>query len=167
MDVVRLLIGAIIICAFLSVIYWLFRAAKKENKKYCEMKSLAEKHFELYMLMTYWTRMSIEGKKTSDYFKERDIRDIAIYGMNYVGETLLKDLNNTGVEVKYGIDRNYSAISSSIRIFSPQQKWELLLLHQYPALIKLNMNFQRNLIAQLYQLKTLYIHYNNIFIRMG
>lgn len=121
MDVVRLLIGAIIICAFLSVIYWLFRAAKKENKKYCEMKALAEKHFELYMLMTYWTRMSIEGKKTSDYFKERDIRDIAIYGMNYVGETLLKDLNNTGVEVKYGIDRNYSAISSSIRIFSPQQ----------------------------------------------
>ena len=71
--------------------------------------------------MTYWTRMSIEGKKASDFFKERDIKDIAIYGMNYVGETLLKDLNNTGVEVKYGIDRNYSAISSSVRVFSPQQ----------------------------------------------
>ena len=118
---VRSLIGAIIICAFLSIIYWLFGAAKKENKKYCEMKALAEKHFELYMLMTYWTRMSIEGKKTSDYFKERDIKDIAIYGMNYVGETLLRDLDNTGVEVKYGIDRNYSAISSSIQVFSLQQ----------------------------------------------
>ena len=76
------------------------------------------KHFDLYMLMNDWVHLHQYGKKIESYFQRNNYRKIAIYGMNYVGETLFRELQNTSIEVVVGIDRNAINISSEIDIIT-------------------------------------------------
>lgn len=87
------------------------------NKKYGKMKELSEKYLALFMMMNRWVRIKQEGKHLADYLKKIGLCKVAIYGMGYVGETLLEELKGTEVEVAYGIDRRADGIKTDIDIF--------------------------------------------------
>lgn len=76
----------------------------------------AKKHLDLFLMMNQWVKVKQKGKNLSSYFENNNFKRIAIYGMSYVGETLVEELEDTGIEVAYGIDRNADEIFHFVKI---------------------------------------------------
>lgn len=99
-------------------------AGKMEGDKRRKAQNMSNKHFELFTMMNQWVKVKQAGKNLSSFFKERGFNRIAIYGMSYAGETLLGELQGTGIEVAYGIDRNAGSLYSDINIVSMEDVLE-------------------------------------------
>lgn len=97
---------------------------KKEKIKISQIKSLSDKHLALYMMMNDWVRVKQKNKSIADYLKKNDYKEVAIYGMNFVGETLLSELENSEIKVKFAIDKNASAIYSDVDVVLPEDTFE-------------------------------------------
>lgn len=91
--------------------------AKMESKEENRLQKFSDKHLELFLLMNQWVKVKQDGKNLSTYLLEKGYKKIAIYGMSYAGETLIKELKNGEVEIVYGIDRNADTIFSDIPVF--------------------------------------------------
>lgn len=85
-------------------------------------KSMSNKHLSLFLMMNQWVQVKQEGKNLGTYFSEKGYKRIGIYGMSYAGETLVKELKNTEVNVAYGIDKNADSIYSDLDIFSMEDE---------------------------------------------
>lgn len=83
-----------------------------------QAKALSDKHLSLFLMMNQWVKVKQEGKNLSSYFKANGYNRIAIYGMSYVGETLINELKGTDIQVVYGIDKNANAIYTDIDIIT-------------------------------------------------
>lgn len=95
----------------------------KTLKKKVDYKSkMSEKHLALYLMMNQWVKVKQENKSIADYLKAIGYEEIAIYGMNYVGETLIDELADSSIKVKYGIDKNANAIYSNIDVVTPDDE---------------------------------------------
>ena len=57
----------------------------------------------LFLMMNQWVKVKQDGKNLSSYFEKEGYKQIAIYGMSYAGETLMEELIDSPVTVKYGI----------------------------------------------------------------
>lgn len=93
----------------------------KEIKK---QRELANKHLNLYLLMNQWVRIKQDNKSIAGYFEKYGYKEIAVYGMHYVGETFLNEILGTGIKVKYGIDKNADSIYSDVEVISPDDDLE-------------------------------------------
>lgn len=109
-----------LICGVIIVSIYYKSVLKKKDAVIGKYVNLADKHMELYMLMNQWVKNYQQGKKLEDYFASKNIKTIAIYGMNYVGQTLYDELKKTEVKPLYGIDRNYKKIYAEIDVVSPE-----------------------------------------------
>lgn len=89
-------------------------ARKVMEKKVDRWHQMSDKHLILYRMMNQWVKVKQEGKNLSKYFEKNGYKSIAIYGMSYAGETLLDELKDSGIFVKYGIDKNADRISKGI-----------------------------------------------------
>lgn len=89
-------------------------AEKVMNKKVDKWQQMSDKHLDLFLMMNQWVHVKQKGKNLSEYFERNNYRNIAIYGMSYVGETLLDELKDFGICVKYGIDKRAGRISQEI-----------------------------------------------------
>lgn len=98
--------------------------SKKSEEKLSIQKAYTDKHLSLYLMMNQWVKIKQENKSIADYLAENGYREIAVYGMNYVGQTLLNELAGSSVKVRYGIDKNASNIYSDIDIVLPEEKLE-------------------------------------------
>lgn len=81
-------------------------------------KSLSEKHLGLFLLMNQWTSVKQDNKKLEEYFIKNNYKRIAIYGMSYVGLSLIKELQDSQIEIVYGIDKNAASIYSKIKLLT-------------------------------------------------
>lgn len=97
---------------------------KKEKTKINQIKSTSDKHLALYMMMNDWVHIKQKNKSIADYLEKHGYKKIAIYGMNFVGETLLSELENTNVKVKFAIDKNASTIYSDVDVILPEDTFE-------------------------------------------
>lgn len=79
-------------------------------------KTQANKNRGLFLLMNQWINLKQDEKKVEEYFIQKNLKRIAIYGMGYVGKRLVKELKRTEIEVVYGIDRNAADIFSEIEL---------------------------------------------------
>ena len=91
----------------------------KTTKAAEKNKKMSDKHLALFLMMNQWVKVKQEGKTLESYFRKNGYKKIAIYGMSYVGGTLLDELKETEIEVAYGIDKNVDCIYSDIHIFDP------------------------------------------------
>lgn len=91
---------------------------KKAGNEKAKIQKMSDKHLDLFLLMNQWVRVKQEGKKLATYFEANGYKKIAVYGMSYVGETLLNELKGSSIEVAYGIDKNADGIYSEIDIVS-------------------------------------------------
>lgn len=82
---------------------------------------VSEKHMKLFFLMNRWVKIKQEGKNLSSYFEKQGYRRIAIYGMSYVGETLLDELKDSDIEVVYGIDKRSDVIYADVDVVTPEE----------------------------------------------
>lgn len=90
--------------------------SSKEIKKWHNM---SDKHLALYLMMNQWVKVKQENKSIPEFLEKQGYKTIAIYGMNYVGETLLSELQGSAVTVKYAIDKNADSIYSDIELVTP------------------------------------------------
>jgi hypothetical protein len=84
----------------------------------------ANKYRFLYEMMNDWVRIKQEGKNLSSYFKSMGYKNIAIYGMGIVGETLVNELMDTDTKIAYGIDKSARAICTNVEAFSVDDELE-------------------------------------------
>lgn len=81
-------------------------------------RNVADKHLELFLLMNQWVRVKQDGKNLSTYFTKKGYKRIAVYGMSYVGVTLLEELKGTEIEVAYGIDKSEDGMYVDVDVVS-------------------------------------------------
>lgn len=77
----------------------------------------SEKFRCMYRLTERWMRIKDKQGNLADYFNNYRYKKIAIYGMAELGQHLVKELENSGLEIAYGIDKNVN-VSSKITILS-------------------------------------------------
>lgn len=96
----------------------------KSNKEVKKWRGFSYKHLEMIKLYDQWFATKQEGKSVADYLKKEGIKTVAIYGMSFIGQRLYEELRNTGIEVKYGIDKNWTKIYADIDVVSPEDDLE-------------------------------------------
>jgi FlaA1/EpsC-like NDP-sugar epimerase len=77
------------------------------NRRRLEKQSKIGKRYQAYYSVTnQWIDNKNKGRKLEQYFKEKNVASIAIYGMGSLGRLLLEDLKGSDIEIKYIIDNN-------------------------------------------------------------
>ena len=59
-------------------------------------------------------------KEIKNYFIDKGYKSIAIYGMSHIGQRLIDDLEDTEIEVLYGIDRRAERMTYELDIYNPE-----------------------------------------------
>lgn len=117
-----------VVCTFLTAVVSALTAvaitANKMEKKIHEKANMSDKHLELYLLMNEWVHVKQDGKSLIMYFQKRNYKKIAIYGMNFVGETLLRELEGSDIEVVFAVDQNADHIFGSVEVIKPDEPIE-------------------------------------------
>lgn len=113
----------IIIAEFICILFLLIRL-DKEKKKTNIAWEFSSKHLKMFEFMNKWTRLKQSGKNMSDYFINNGYMNIAIYGMGSMGETLVNELNESAINIKYGIDRNPGDDEYAFRVIYPDSVME-------------------------------------------
>lgn len=108
-----------IICVITACGAGYYMALKKTKKKLQNAYGLADKHLALYIMMNQWVRQYNKGKRIAKYLQNEGYKNIAIYGMNYIGETLLDELSRDNINVCYAIDQNAEKIFTHIKVYKP------------------------------------------------
>lgn len=78
----------------------------------------SNKNLMSFRVMNQWVKIKQKGKNLSEYFELAGYEKIAIYGMGYIGETLLSELRDTKTEVLYGIDQNADTIYANVDVLT-------------------------------------------------
>ncbi len=69
-----------------------------DNKNYIKFR-------KMFFVTLDWLKIKIQGIEISSFFKKNNYFNIAIYGMGHIGECLYYELQGSGINIKYGIDR--------------------------------------------------------------
>lgn len=99
-------------------------ARTASSKKIKELLDGHAKVHELYMAFDQWLRIRQEGKTLAEYFERNDYKTIAIYGMKELGERLYDELQDSGVTVRYAIDKNADSIYADVDVVTPDDELE-------------------------------------------
>ena len=83
-----------------------------------KIQETSDKHLALYLMMNHWVKVKQEGKCLAEYFTKNGYRKIGIYGMSYVGKTLVEELKGTEVTIAYGIDKNADSLYMDMDILT-------------------------------------------------
>ncbi|MCI8666110.1 MAG: hypothetical protein HFG82_05530 [Dorea sp.] len=114
----------IIISTVMGVFAGVLSVKKVMSSKVQELKSMAEKHLSLFLMMNQWVKIKQEGKQLSHYLEKQGYKQVAIYGMSYAGETLVDELKASAIQITYAIDKNAGAIYEDVNIVSPEEDLE-------------------------------------------
>lgn len=68
-----------------------------------KMSDLASKRLDLFKIAVWWIK---NPQKVKKYVIQNHYKEIAIYGMSYLGDCLENVLRHSGIKVVCGIDRN-------------------------------------------------------------
>lgn len=76
------------------------------KKKYREKESENSRNLKKFQLLNQWMKLKIRGIQLKEFFEDRRIGSIAIYGMGELGWLFYDELKFSGVGqlVTYGID---------------------------------------------------------------
>lgn len=115
-----------VVCSALGIalggVYGYTVGMKNKNREIKKVQELSDRHLSLFLLMNQWTQIKQDGKSIVEYLKKNNYNSIAIYGMSYVGETLLRECKDSEIKVQYAIDRRAQYIFSDIDIKSMEQE---------------------------------------------
>ena len=96
-----------------------FKRDKDKMKKEIE---LDRKNDAILKLLSQWMSVKQEGKSLVQYFQDNKYGSIAVYGLHYLGECLVNELKDSGVQVRYAIDRNVDKIHVDITLYRPEEE---------------------------------------------
>jgi hypothetical protein len=91
---------------------------KRLEKTVKKKQQLADKHLTIMKVYDEWLKVRQDSKSLIQYFEKRDYKNIAIYGMSYLGESIVRELKDSDVNVLYGIDKNAENIYSTVEVMN-------------------------------------------------
>ncbi|MCI9033752.1 MAG: hypothetical protein HFJ08_06840 [Lachnospiraceae bacterium] len=91
---------------------------KEQDQTIKKNQQLADKHLAIMKVYDEWLKVKQDGGSLVQYFMARGYKNIAIYGMSYLGESLVRELKDSDVKVQYGIDKNAENIYSSVDVIN-------------------------------------------------
>ncbi len=95
---------------------------RKMEKQYQDLCRYLDKTNRNYGVLKEWFLSQIQGESLSGYFEQNGYQHIAVYGMAELGQFLVVELRNSGVHVKYGIDRRAGVISAEIPVLTLEEE---------------------------------------------
>lgn len=78
------------------------------------LKVANEKLSDNYQLLNHWLEIRNEGRSVAEYFNDMGYQHIAIYGMAELANRLFEELEDSDIQVDYGIDRDVSCTIARI-----------------------------------------------------
>ncbi|MBD5492109.1 MAG: glycosyltransferase [Lachnospiraceae bacterium] len=84
-----------------------------------------KEHF-MYEFMNRWLMLKQQGISLSLFFAHKKIKTIAIYGVHNMGQRLYDELQNSGITVKYGIDRSPQKAKWGVPVLHPDEALEMV-----------------------------------------
>lgn len=100
------------------------RATDKVDKGLIAYEKNQHKSESSVDLMNIWIKKLHEGKSLAILCKKKKYRNVAIYGMNYMGERVLEELTAGQINVVYGVDKAAHKIKSDIKVLEPSASLE-------------------------------------------
>lgn len=92
--------------------------------RYCvqikHLRALSEKYLMWVRLYDIWMMDDERGRTIENYLIARGSRDVAIYGMSYLGVRLCRRLKQSGIiNVEYALDINPQIYLPDVKIYYP------------------------------------------------
>ena len=113
--IIYIVIAIIVFCmGFYSGFVLLNNYLSKEMK---EIKEFNNKHFELYLMTIQWFQNYLADRRVGEYLNSKGYKRIAIYGVSYIGDTLIKELEKSDIQIGYLIDNNKSHLSDKYHTY--------------------------------------------------
>lgn len=94
---------------------------KEMGIKVRRKEALSNKHLTLFALTCEWLYIRQKGKSLIAFFEDNEFKTIAVYGMSYLGERLVDELEGSSVEIKYAIDKNKKKKSEGLETICIQE----------------------------------------------
>lgn len=94
---------------------------KKAEKEITRINGERGKFFQMFRVTDDWLNKKIKGMNIKDYLNKKNYNKIAIYGMSFVGQTLINELEGSEIEIKYGVDRDAEVYWDAFPIKKPEQ----------------------------------------------
>lgn len=89
-------------------------------EKELEFWSSKSARYEGYWrILDAWLYLKEEQMSLEEYFIERNVHTIAVYGMGILGRHLRKELESSSICIKYIIDRKADALLSDAKVYAP------------------------------------------------
>ena len=95
---------------------------KIQGDRLKKKKEMSNKHLSLFLMMNQWVKVKQQNKSIAEYLEKQGYKRIAIYGMNYAGETLWDELAGTDICVQYGIDKKADTIYLDVDVLHPDDE---------------------------------------------
>lgn len=71
-------------------------------------------------MLNVWLDINEDGKKITDYFYLMNYKNVAVYGIGYLGKHLVKELKASDIKIDYIIDKNVKETKDNIAIYTPE-----------------------------------------------
>ena len=91
------------------------RYSRELNNRRIAMKKLQH----IVRVYDVWMMVKQSGGSIADYLESKNIHNIAIYGMAELGNRLYRELRESGISVKYGMDMNKRLQLRDLPIIKP------------------------------------------------
>ncbi len=85
-------------------------------------KEQAEKNRAMFILMDQWVNIRQRGRNLEEYFLKNEYHRIAVYGMGVLGKRLIRELDNSKIQVAYGIDRNRDMVYTDLEVVTTEDE---------------------------------------------
>ena len=70
--------------------------------------------------MNQWMNEYLEEKRIEEFLQKKGYYSIAVYGIGYMGRTLLAALKCTGIQVQYVIDKRKTKDGMGFKVYGPE-----------------------------------------------
>lgn len=95
-------------------------------KTILKTKKNVKKYLTLFRTMNQYLVTKQLDKRLEDFFIEKGIKTIAIYGMSHIGQRVIDDLENSSVKIIYGIDQRADRLTYNMDIYNPEDEFPVV-----------------------------------------
>lgn len=112
-----LVIVIVYITGFCMGCSWIFKRNYEFTQKQCKR---GDKFWRMLKVLNVWLDINEDGKKITDYFYLMNYKNVAVYGIGYLGKHLVKELKASDIKIDYIIDKNVKETKDNIAIYTPE-----------------------------------------------
>lgn len=110
------------ITTLIGVLAGLVYEGISQEKRIDKAEENTDKFRCFYHLLTHWVTLKQDGKNLKEYFEINGYKTVAVYGMKELGELLVEELKDSGIIIKYIVDKDTANIVSDLPKYSPDDK---------------------------------------------